>query len=440
MLHLFRYRIPGKYSNEFKDTYAFINTKQVTILSGVLLVIAFGVRMTSIFYHQELVTMPNLELYNMLNWIQILGASFFLITAGFALKSSYWKTEGRNILVIVFCLFLLSTSFTVSFLFSLFNPKNTLTIFLTGIVAVSVFFAFELKQIILISVYIVILFILAMLIPNISAQQKLLNIIMSGVLAFFMYACSRYSYYFKAEQFVKVKELEEKNMEVQLLNHQKSEILGFVAHDLRNPLNNIEALTRIVLEDLPDGQNTEMQLILSSTRQAKNIIDDLLEIAAHNKAPFQLQTTNMITFMDNICNNWQKNLNNERKIVFKTTHQELVAAVNPSKLTRVIDNLIGNGLKFSKSETPINIDVSKSDNSCIIRITDFGIGIPHNLQQILFDQFSKAGRPGLRGEKSIGLGLHISKQIIEQHGGSITVSSTENKGTTFQITLPFIAA
>nr|WP_121273429.1 HAMP domain-containing sensor histidine kinase [Pedobacter schmidteae] len=440
MLHLFRYRIPNKYSNEFKDTYAFINTKQVTILSGVLLVIAFGVRMTSIFYHQELVTMPNLELYNMLNWVQIFGASFFLITAGFALKSSYWKTEGRNILVIVFCLFLLSTSFTVSFLFSLFNPKNTLTIFLTGVMAVSVFFALELKQIILISVYIVILFILAMLVPNISAQQKLLNIIMSGVLAFFMYACSRYSYYFKAEQFVKVKELEEKNMEVQLLNHQKSEILGFVAHDLRNPLNNIEALTRIVLEDLPDGQNTEMQLILSSTRQAKNIIDDLLEVAAHNKAPFLLQTTNMITFMDNICNNWQKNLNNERKIVFKASHQELIAAVNPSKLTRVIDNLIGNGLKFSKSETPINIDVSKSDNSCIIRITDFGIGIPHNLQQILFDQFSKAGRPGLRGEKSIGLGLHISKQIIEQHGGSITVSSTENKGTTFQIALPFIAA
>nr|WP_255484405.1 HAMP domain-containing sensor histidine kinase [Pedobacter sp. AK017] len=255
-----------------------------------------------------------------------------------------------------------------------------------------------------------------------------------------MYACSRYSYYFKAEQFVKVKQLEEKNAEVLLLNHQKSEILGFVAHDLRNPLNNIEALTRIVLEDNPDFGSTEMQLILSSTRQAKSIIDDLLEIAQHNKTPFQLQTTNMIAFMNNICNNWQRNLNNERKIIFHAPPQELVAAVNPSKLTRVIDNLIGNSLKFSKSETPINIDVSKSDQSCLISITDFGIGIPLSLQQMLFDPFSKAGRPGLKGEKSIGLGLHISKQIIEQHGGSLTVNSRENEGTTFQITLPFIAA
>jgi signal transduction histidine kinase len=144
--------------------------------------------------------------------------------------------------------------------------------------------------------------------------------------------------------------------------------------------------------------------------------------------------------MNNICGNWQKNLNNERRIVFSCNEQELTSAVNPSKLTRVLDNLIGNGLKFSNSESPINIEVRKSADACIIRVTDFGIGIPAHLQQLLFDQFSKAGRPGLKGEKSIGLGLHISRQIIEQHGGSLTVDSQENQGTTFQITLPFIAA
>lgn len=440
MFQLFRYRIPSKYTKEFQDTYGYINVKQVTILATLVLFIAFGVRLTSIFYQHELISMPNLIHYNQLNWIQLSGSVTFILISGYALKSAHWTTKGRNLLVLVFCLFLLTTSFTVSYLFSLFNPKNTLTIFLTGVVAVSVFFAIEFKQIIIISIYIVLLFIAAMVIPNISNQQKLLNVIMSGVLAFFMYACSRYSYYFKAEQFVKVKQLEEKNAEVLLLNHQKSEILGFVAHDLRNPLNNIEALSRIVLEDNPEFGNTEMQLILSSTRQAKSIIDDLLEIAQHNKTPFQLQTTNMIAFMNNICNNWQRNLNNERKIIFHAPPQELVAAVNPSKLTRVIDNLIGNSLKFSKTETPINIDVSKSDKSCLISITDFGIGIPLGLQQMLFDPFSKAGRPGLKGEKSIGLGLHISKQIIEQHGGSLTVNSRENEGTTFQITLPFIAA
>lgn len=440
MLHLFRYKIADDYSNEFRKTYSHVNVKQITYLGIVLLTIAMTVRIISFFYAAELASVPNLNDYNRLNWIQLLGSSTFIVLSFYALKSSRWKTQGREILVLIFCLFLLTTTFTVSYIFSQFNPKNTLTIFLTGVVAVSIFFALERKQILFISIYIVALFIAAMIIPDISDQQKLLNLIMSGVLAFFLFACSRYGYYFKAEQFVKVKQLEEKHLEVALLNHQKSEILGFVAHDLRNPLNNIEALTRIVIDEIPEQATTEMQLILSSTRQAKSIIDDLLEIAQNNQTPFHLQNTNIITFMNNICSNWQKNLNNERKIIFSALDQELLAAVNPSKLTRVIDNLIGNGLKFSKTDTPINIDVSKADNSCIIRITDFGIGIPSHLQQLLFDQFSKAGRPGLKGEKSIGLGLHISKQIIEQHGGSLTVSSRENEGTTFQIELPFVAA
>ncbi|MEQ7800499.1 ATP-binding protein [Pedobacter sp. ASV1-7] len=436
MFHLFRYKIPDKYTNEFRNTYSYINIKQVAILAAVLLVIAMGVRMTSIFYSDELVSMPNLNSYNILNFIQICGSSTFIVLSSYALKRENWSTSMRNSIVLLFCLFLLSTSFTVSYLFSQFNPKNTLTIFLTGVLAVSIFFALELKHIVVISIYIVLLFMVVMMVPDISSLQKLLNIIMSGVLSFFMYACSRYSYYFRAEQFVKVKQLEEKNLEVQLLNHQKSEILGFVAHDLRNPLNNIEALTRIVLEEQKESDNTEMQLILSSTRQAKSIIDDLLEIAQHDKAPFRLQTTNIITFMNNICYNWQKNLKNERQIVFNSSNQELIAAVDTSKLTRVMDNLIVNGLKFSKSGSPINIDVLKLDDSCMIKITDFGIGIPLDLQALLFDQFSKAGRPGLRGEKSVGLGLHISRQIIEQHKGTLTLQSKENEGTTFTVSLP----
>ncbi|NRF37673.1 sensor histidine kinase KdpD [Pedobacter foliorum] len=440
MLHLFRYRIPSKYSEQFQEAYSYINVRQVTVLSSVLIAIAFGVRMTSIFYEKELVAMPNLLQYNILNWVQIVGASFFAIISTFATKSTRWTTLNRNILVVIFCIFLLTTSFTVSFLFSMFNPKNTLTIFLTGVVAISIFFALEFKQIILISIYIVGLFFAAMIIPDISDQQKVLNVIMSGVLAFFMFACSRYCYYYKSEQFVKVKQLEEKNMEVQILIQQKSEILGFVAHDLRNPLNNIEALTKILLDEEEHKNSVDMQLILSSTRQAKHIIDDLLEVAHNDKNPFHLQSTNINDFMNGIYENWQKKLNKERLINFKPAESAITAAVNPSKLTRVIDNLVGNSLKFSGPETPIDIEVCKSENQCIIRISDLGIGIPINLQTVLFDQFSKAGRPGLRGEKSVGLGLHISKQIIEQHGGSIAVFSKENEGTTFQIEIPLIAA
>jgi len=431
LFQIFKYKIFNRYAAEFKHAYSYINLKQVTVLSTVLLTIAIGVRLTSFFYHDELMSLPMLQQYNILNWVQIIGSIFFLIISSLALNAKSWKTHHRNLLVIGFCLFLLTSSFTVSYLFSLENPKNTLTIFLTGIVAVCVFFALELAEITIISAYIILLFVAAMIIPEISGQQKLLNVIMSGVLAFFLYACSRYSYYFKAEQFVKVKELEEKNKEVVELNQQKGEILGFVAHDLRNPLNNIEALSQIMIED--GKEDAELELILSSARQAKSIINDLIEVIQHDKIPFNTLATDLVVLIQEICANWQANVNPERKINFKASEQKLIASINTSKFTRAIDNLIGNGIKFSNTNTPIEISLIKKENTYELSIADQGIGIPEDLRAMLFDQFSKAGRTGLNGEKSIGLGLHISKNIIEMHGCQLSLESEENKGTIFRI-------
>lgn len=440
MLNFYTYQTRKQYAQAFKEVYSIINIKQVRMLSSIFLFVSIFTRLLSLFNHDGFSAMYNYAEYNYNNWLTITGSASFLLLSNYALKKARWAISGRNLFILAFCCFVLTVTFAVSYIFSLHNPKNTLTVFLIGIIMVSLFFALEMKQIMIISMYVFLLFTVSVVLPSLSLNDKLINFMAAFILVVALYSFSRYSYYFKSEHFTQLKQFEEKNLEVQLLNHQKSEILGFVAHDLRNPLNNIEALTRILLEENQDQESTEMQLILGSTRQAKNIIDDLLEIAQHNKEPFRLQTTNMIAFMNNICNNWQKNLNYERKIIFNADDQELTAAVNPSKLTRVIDNLIGNGLKFSKSETPINIDISRFESTCIIRITDFGIGIPHHLQQLLFDQFSKAGRPGLNGEKSIGLGLHISRQIIEQHKGAITVQSKENEGTTFQIIIPLMAA
>ncbi|WP_316810769.1 ATP-binding protein [Pedobacter heparinus] len=440
MFHLYNYKTHPKYAAEFKETYSYQNSRQIKILSGLYLFIALSVRLISFLNYDVIAALPNFMEYNINNWVSIIGSTIFLFLSNNAMKPGRWTISRRKLLTTSFCLFALLVSFAVSYIYSLHNPKNTLTVFLIGILFVSIFFAIDFKQTVTVSLFILLLFSVGMIFPALNMHEKLFNIIAAGILIFFFFACSRYSYYFKSEQFTKVRQLEEKNAEVQLLNHQKSEILGFVAHDLRNPLNNIEALTRILLEEDTNQNSPEMQLILTSTRQAKNIINDLIEVAQNDRRPFQLQTTNMITFMNGICENWQKNLNKERLINFQT-EQELAlnVAVNPSKLTRVIDNLIANGLKFSRPETPINIGISKSSDLCIIKITDFGIGIPQHLLALLFDQFSKAGRPGLKGEKSIGLGLHISKQIIEQHGGTLTVESTENEGTTFQIAIPLAA-
>lgn len=434
MLNLLKYKTPEKYSSSFKEVYSYLNVKQVKILSTAIFLLASVLRLSSFIFNEEMMLIPNYEEYNISNFIQLTISSSFIILSSLAVRPNSWSAKQRNLLTLVFAMFLLGISFFISYIYSMHNTKNTMMVFLIGIVIVCIFFSLQFRYIALLSVYIIALFVIGMIVPNLAIEQKILNIAAAIILAFVLYVCSRYGYYFKSQHFTQVQQLKERNLEVHELNRQKGEILGFVAHDLRNPLNNIEALSRILLEEDNYKESTELQLILSSARQAKHIINDLIEVAQEKEISFHVEETDMISYMKDICSNWQ--LNAEREINFYTTETVLSAAVNPSKFSRVIDNLIGNGVKFSKADTPIEINLSVNDNLCLIKIRDFGIGIPEQLQHQLFDQFSKAGRPGLLGEKSIGLGLHISKQIIEQHSGVLRVESRENEGTTFVVIIP----
>jgi two-component system sensor histidine kinase VicK len=436
LLNLFKYKTPIDYSLEFKETSSYNNVSQIRLLSTGLFILASFVRFLGYLYNGELITIPNLHEYNLSNLIQLTGSSCFIILSSLAIKFKNWKVQHRNILTLAFTLFILSICFYLSYIYSMHNAKNTLTMFLLGIVVVSIFFSLEFKYIVTLALYVILLFAIGMVVPSLTPAQQLLNFVASIVLAFVLYICSRYSYFYNSQHFVQLRQLKEKNIEVQELNRQKGEILGFVAHDLRNPLNNIEALSRILIEEQENEDHTELDMILGSSRQAKDIINDLLEVIQVEKAPYQLQNIDLVNYINGICSSWQANAPEDRKINFNSAEAVIVTLLNPAKFSRVIDNLIGNGIKFSANDTPIDIEVSKLEEHCLIKIKDYGIGIPDHLKGLLFDQFSKAGRSGLKGEKSLGLGLHISKDIVEQHGGTLTLETKENIGSTFTISMP----
>ncbi|HKG05686.1 MAG TPA: HAMP domain-containing sensor histidine kinase [Pedobacter sp.] len=402
-----------------------------------MLIVASLARFASFFYYEELAKLPNFEEYSISNISQIAGCIIFFTLSRLALKDN-WTRIKMDRLSIIFCFYLLSTTFGVSYIVSIHNTKNTLAVFLIGIMFVCIFFAHDLKKVTALSVFVIILFLSAMITPGLTVQEKFLSVITSIILAFVLYTCSRYSYFYKSEHFVQVKQLEEKNEEINILNHQKGEILAFVAHDLRTPLNNIEALSAMVMEEEKDKPKIEMQMILNATVHAKNIINDLIEVSQEHKTPLKVQNTDITKYLNTITHKWLANSVENKRIEFLSGTKPIFAGINEPKFTRVMDNLIGNALKFSPHESPVQILASSEEELCIIQIKDFGIGIPRDLQHMLFDQFSKAGRPGLRGEKSLGLGLHISKNIITDHCGDLQVCSEENKGTTFTISLPLI--
>ncbi|WP_227006387.1 sensor histidine kinase [Rufibacter latericius] len=106
------------------------------------------------------------------------------------------------------------------------------------------------------------------------------------------------------------------------------------------------------------------------------------------------------------------------------------------KFSQVVNNLFSNAIKFTEDDGVIAIDLTERDGSVLITVQDDGVGIPEKFQGELFEKFTRARRPGLRGEPTTGLGMSIIKTIVEWHGGTIRFESEEGKGSTFYIELP----
>ncbi|MES2418662.1 MAG: HAMP domain-containing sensor histidine kinase [Bacteroidota bacterium] len=432
MFKLFIYKTPAKFADAFKSYYVQANLKQVRTLSAVFFSVALFFRILSLIFHDKLVNIQNYDAYSFLNWIQLGCTLFFLVLSSTALKFDWQSTWKKKAITSTFIIFLLLIALGASYTVSMFNTKNTLTLFLIGITTVSLFFAIEYLEIQLTVAFITIVYWFSMAFGKISFDDKVSNIFAGLILGLILLCFSRYSYYFKSQHFVKIKELEEKNLEIERLYSQQGEILGFVAHDLRNPLNNIEALSTLMLyEGTP---KEELRLILNAAHQAKNIINDLIEVVKADKSKLEFEALELSAFLNEIIEKWRTN--SKRTFNLELSESSVITYANSSKLERVMDNLISNALKFSPVDKAVSISLNKDEEHIEIKVKDEGIGIPKVLLGTIFQQFSKAGRNGLLGEKSVGLGLHISQRIMENHGGKLGVESRENKGSTFILTLP----
>ena len=110
--------------------------------------------------------------------------------------------------------------------------------------------------------------------------------------------------------------------------------------------------------------------------------------------------------------------------------------VDDVKLLQVINNLLSNAIKFTHDGGVISVHLREEKGHLLITVKDDGIGIPEVDHAFIFDEFTKAKRKGLRGEKPIGLGLSITKKLVQLQGGEIWVESEEGKGTIFFVKIP----
>jgi signal transduction histidine kinase len=213
-------------------------------------------------------------------------------------------------------------------------------------------------------------------------------------------------------------------------------MMQIVAHDLRNPIGGMTSAAALMLED--HGRRKDdlemLELIKTSGESALELVSDLLQVPAKtgelNKELVDLQRL----LLDCVGLLQFKARDKGQRIELQA--QPATIPVNREKIWRVVSNLIANAVKFSPAATQIVVRLEKIAPHVLITVEDQGIGIPVEMQDKIFDLFTDAKRPGTAGEQPFGMGLAISKQIIEAHEGIIWFESKEGKGTNFFVQLP----
>jgi len=238
-----------------------------------------------------------------------------------------------------------------------------------------------------------------------------------------------------------ISEIKNQNEKLVDLNREKDGLINVVAHDLRSPLSSIVGFVDLIKAEnnLNQNQNEYLNFISSVINDGMLFIGDLLDVHAFEYENSKLRVTSIN--IHDFLSDWIKKFEHELKRKNQRLELNMDIANNhfgtdPSLLSRLLNNLVSNAIKFSPNDTSIYVTLEESDISLIIRVKDEGPGISQEDQKKMFKRFQRLSAMPTGGESSNGLGLSIVKTIVERLRGQITVRSEMRMGTEFTITLP----
>ncbi len=238
------------------------------------------------------------------------------------------------------------------------------------------------------------------------------------------------------------KQLKEAFVKLQTQEKMQKEFINTAAHELRTPIQPILGLAQIIKSKTKDKEQTELlDVVIKNTKKLKKLAEDILEVSRIESDSLNLnkEIFDLDDLISDIVKEFEDKIDNKKKIKFEgynTTNKipNLIFG-DKNRISQVIYNLISNSIKFISKEGTIVIDIEIKNNSdkeiVIVRVKDTGIGIDHEIFPNLFKKFITKSFQGT------GLGLYISKNIIEAHGGNIWAENNKaEKGATFYFSLP----
>jgi signal transduction histidine kinase len=240
---------------------------------------------------------------------------------------------------------------------------------------------------------------------------------------------------------------ERKRMEAEResLMAEREMFLHTISHDLRTPLTVIQGYAQLLRETLireACGESAALMCdeVLKGAQRMNRMIEELVEMARleGGKLVPKLSALPLGAFVEQLLGRLQGvrlkgSLETDRLIVVVPADLPPVL-VDPDLLERILLNLLSNAMKYSPPESPVRLETRCMDGEVLVSVADRGIGISPEDQSRLFERFCRP--KGVRRADSVGLGLYITRMLVEAHGGRIRVESELGKGSTFSFTLP----
>ncbi len=229
--------------------------------------------------------------------------------------------------------------------------------------------------------------------------------------------------------------LEAQTKKLQELDELKSRFFANISHEFRTPLTLILGPAEQMLKN--NANSNELAMIIKHAKRLRQLIDQLLEISKIEKGalklkPIQADFSAFIRTMTASFESWAAE--KQLKLNFSSKPESFLSCFDKDKMEKVFNNLISNAIKFSNTTSSIDINLQLIDNDVQLKLHDHGKGIPQNQLEHIFDRFYQV--EGQDKSVGTGIGLSLTKELVQLHGGNILVESEVNKGTTFIVTIP----
>ena len=227
------------------------------------------------------------------------------------------------------------------------------------------------------------------------------------------------------------------NAQLKVRNIMQKEFINIAAHELRTPIQPILGLTKVLHSMIKDSEQLDLlNVVIKNAKRLQGLTEDILDVTKieNNSLNLNKERFNLYDLLSSSVEDYKNQIEKDNvsiKLLFEHDNKDFFVEADRNKLTQVIYNLLSNAIKFT-NEGSVFVALQRKDAShIVVSVKDTGTGIDPKILPRLFSKFATISKTGT------GLGLFISKNIIEAHGGKIWAENNANiKGATFYIILP----